>query len=515
MTARLEVAEVSRRFGATVALDGVTLAFQPGEVHGVIGENGAGKSTLMRILAGLLPPDGGRILLDGQPVVMNGPAAATARGIAMIHQELSLVGELSAAENIFLGREPSRAGFVSRGEMRRRAASLLADVGSRVPPGVPVRRLQVADQQMVEIAKALSCRARVLIMDEPTAVLSQRESQALLSLIRRLSADGVTVIYISHLLPEVLSVCSRISVLRDGRLVATVPAAQATERSLAGLMVGRPLEDIFPARREARGVRSAAAAGGAGGAGGSGAGAARLEVRSLSDGGRVREVSFHAGEGEIVGISGLVGSGRTEVAEMVAGLRTRRSGQVLLDGRAFSPRSPAEAMRHGVAYVSEDRARRGLHLAMSCTENVTLPSLRRFGRWFPARRRERDAALRWIRDLHIRCPAPGAAVKTLSGGNQQKFSVAKWLQTEPRVLLLDEPTRGIDLGAKREMYHLISQLALNGMTCVVISSELPELIGLCHRIVVLREGRTVGEMPGEGATEEALMGLAAGVGGGA
>lgn len=499
MTARLEVAEVSRRFGATVALDGVTLAFQPGEVHGVIGENGAGKSTLMRILAGLLPPDGGRILLDGQPVVMNGPAAATARGIAMIHQELSLVGELSAAENIFLGREPARAGFVSRGEMRRRAASLLADVGSRVPPGVPVRRLQVADQQMVEIAKALSCRARVLIMDEPTAVLSQRESHALLSLIRRLSADGVTVIYISHLLPEVLSVCSRISVLRDGRLVATVPAAQATERSLAGLMVGRPLEDIFPARREARGVRSAA----------------RLEVRSLSDGGRVREVSFHAGEGEIVGISGLVGSGRTEVAEMVAGLRTRRSGQVLLDGRAFSPRSPAEAMRHGVAYVSEDRARRGLHLAMSCTENVTLPSLRRFGRWFPARRRERDAALRWIRDLHIRCPAPGAAVKTLSGGNQQKFSVAKWLQTEPRVLLLDEPTRGIDLGAKREMYHLISQLALYGMTCVVISSELPELIGLCHRIMVLREGRTVGEMPGEGATEEALMRLAAGVGGGA
>ncbi len=504
------VRDIVKDFPATRALDGVSLSFGRGEVHGLVGENGAGKSTLMKILAGLQSPDAGSILVGGKPVEIGSVADANALGIAMIHQELNLVGSLSVAENIFLGREPRRLGFVRRRAMESQAASLLVHVGARIDPRARVETLSVAEQQLVEIAKALAVDARFLIMDEPTAVLSARETKALFALIRRLSASGVSVVYISHLLPEVLSLCTRISVLRDGKLVTTVGPRESTEASLASLMVGRELADVYPTKLPPRAQAGTPAA---------------IELRGLQVPPIVDDVSLKVMPGEIVGIAGLVGSGRTEAAESVVGLRHATRGSVFVDGRLVRFRNPREALAAGVAYVSEDRKGRGVHLGMSCVENVTLAHLGSYGRWFPSAARERAAARGWIERLAIRCPDMHAPIRTLSGGNQQKFAVAKWLDAKPRVLILDEPTRGIDLGAKREMYRLIAELAAQGLACVVISSELPELIGLCHRIVVMRQGRTVGEvggaasdadgsaMPADGnsMTEERIMFLAAGV----
>ena len=489
----LEVRGIVKEFPATRALDGVSLSFGKGDVHGLVGENGAGKSTLMKILAGLFPPDAGEIVVGGRAVTVDSVASANDLGIAMIHQELNLVGSLTVAENIFLGREPRRLGFVRRRAMESQAASLLVNVGATVDPRATVDRLSVAEQQLVEIAKALAVNARFLIMDEPTAVLSARETKALFSLIRRLAASGVTIVYISHLLPEVLALCNRISVLRDGRLVATVLPEESTEASLASLMVGRELAEVFPRKLpppEARPV---------------------LEVRSLAVEPLVRDASFSVAAGEIVGLAGLVGSGRTECAEAIVGLRPHVAGSVRAFGEPVRFRGPRQALAEGIAYVSEDRKGRGIHLDMSCVANTTLAHLAAYGWLFPHRSRERAAADRWIDRLAIRCADPDGPIRSLSGGNQQKFAVAKWLDANPRVVILDEPTRGIDLGAKREMYRLIVELAAQGLACLVISSELPELLGLCHRIVVMRQGRTVGEVRGEQMTEERIMHLAAGV----
>jgi ribose transport system ATP-binding protein len=490
----VEAVEVVKDFPATRALDRVSLAFGKGEVHGLIGENGAGKSTLMKILAGLLRPDSGELRVDGMRVNIHSVGDANALGIAMIHQELNLVGSLSVAENIFLGREPRTLGFVRKRAMEAQAASLLVNVGARVDPGTPVSRLSVAEQQLVEIAKALAVDAKFLIMDEPTAVLSARETKALFSLIRRLAANGVTIIYISHLLPEVLSLCSRISVLRDGKLVTTVSPRESTEASLASLMVGRELSDVFP--RKAAPPASATPA---------------LEVRGLAVAPIVRDFSLTIAQGEIVGLAGLVGSGRTESAEAIVGLRRASSGTMRVFGRELRFAHPREALAAGVAYVSEDRKQRGVHLDMSCVSNVTLAHLGAYGWIFPNRGQERASARRWVERLAIRAPDIEAPIRTLSGGNQQKFAVAKWLDANPRIIVLDEPTRGVDLGAKREMYRLIAALAAQGLACLVISSELPELLGLCHRIAVMRQGRIVGEVSGERMTEERIMHLAAGV----
>lgn len=385
-------------------------------------------------------------------------------------------------------------GFVRRRRMEALAASLLVHVGASVDPGAVVERLSVAEQQLVEIAKALAADATFLIMDEPTAVLSARETKALFSLIRRLAASGVSIVYISHLLPEVLALCTRISVLRDGKLVTTLLPRDTSESSLASLMVGRELSDVFPPKRLPP-VDVAPA----------------LELRSLCVEPTVFDVSLTVAPGEIVGLAGLVGSGRTESAEAVVGLRDVGRGQVRVFGLDVSFRDPREALATGVAYVSEDRKGRGVHLDMSCVANVTLAHLGAYGRFFPNTAREQSAARRWVDRLAIRAPDITAPIRTLSGGNQQKFAVAKWLDANPRIVILDEPTRGIDLGAKREMYRLIAELASQGLACLVISSELPELLGLCHRIVVMRQGRTVGVV-GEGEmTEERIMHLAAGV----
>lgn len=489
----LEVNDISKSFPAVKALDGVSLRVDAGEVHGVIGENGAGKSTLMKILAGIQPPDEGSLALNGSPYRPRHVNDASEAGVVMIHQELNLVDDLSVAENIMLGREARRFGILDLRSMRVESARILAEIGATIDPRVRVGDLPVAQQQLVEIAKALSQETRVLILDEPTAVLSERETTLLFRLIRRLRERGVAIVYISHLLPEILDLCDRITVLRDGRVVAETTPAESNPDHLASLMVGRDLVDVYPPRVSIE------------------CDTRRLTVRGLSVPGHASEVDLDIAPGEIVGLAGLVGSGRTEVAEAIVGLRPITAGEIRLDDEPVRFRSTRDALDRGVAYVSEDRKGRGILVDLSCVENTTLPNLAAYGKVVPHRRRERAATEAWIERLDIRCPDPRSPIRTLSGGNQQKFAVASRLDSEPSVILLDEPTRGVDVGAKRELYHLIAGLAERGLACLMISSELPELIGLCHRIVVMQQGRVAGVVDGPTATEESIMRLAAGV----
>ncbi|MCP4836230.1 MAG: sugar ABC transporter ATP-binding protein [Phycisphaera sp.] len=489
----LKIENISKTFPAVRALNGVTLRVDAGEVHGVIGENGAGKSTLMKILAGVQPPDEGSLSLAGSAYRPRHVNDASEAGVVMIHQELNLVDDLSVAENIMLGREPRRLGVLDFGTMRKESARILTEIGATIDPRTRVGDLPVAQQQLVEIAKALSQDTRVLILDEPTAVLSERETTLLFRLVRRLRERGVAIVYISHLLPEILDLCDRITVLRDGRLVAETTPADSDADHLASLMVGRELVDVYPPRVPIESDSK------------------RLDVRGLTVPGHAVDVDFDIAPGEILGLAGLVGSGRTEVAEAIVGLRPVASGEIRLDDQPVRFQSPRQALDRGVAYVSEDRKGRGILVDLSCVENTTLPNLSAYGRVVPHRRRERAATDAWIERLDIRCPDPRNPIRSLSGGNQQKFAVASRLDAEPTVILLDEPTRGVDVGAKRELYHLIAGLADRGLACLMISSELPELIGLCHRIAVMRQGRLAGVVDGPTATEESIMRLAAGV----
>ena len=490
-----EVKGLVKEFPGIRALDDIALAIRRAEVHGIVGENGAGKSTLMKILSGIEQPSVGSILLDGTPVTITSPHAADRLGIAMIHQELNLVDELSVADNIFLGRERTRWRLVHDGSQHATAHELLKRVGCDIDPGRAVKSLSIAQQQLVEIAKAFASHARILIMDEPTAVLSERETAALFELIAQLKRQGVTILYISHHLSEVLAVCDRVTVMRDGRIVRTLDAKAASESELARLMVGRPLGDYYPKRVPATED-------------------VLLRVRDLGSAATpltLEGVSFEVRRGEILGFAGLIGAGRTEMGEAIVGLRRRNAGTIEVDGRMIAPRSPREAVRHGVAYLSEDRQGRGLTVDMGLTENTTLVSLRRYCRPLISRRAEDAAARGHVERLHIRAGALRRPVRTLSGGNQQKVALAKWLEVEPRVLILDEPTRGVDIGAKREIYDLVGQLAQRGMACVFISSELPELLGVCHRIAVMREGSITAILDAREASEEKIMHLAAGV----
>lgn len=489
---KLEVRNLGMQFPAVRALDDVSLSFETGEVHAVIGENGAGKSTLMKILSGLQAPSEGQIYLDGEELKANNVGEAMAKGIAMIHQELNLVDELSVAENVFLGRELARNGVLESKAMNTATAGLLAQVRAPFAPETRVGSLSVAGKQLVEIAKAVAVNASVLIMDEPTAVLSDPESEALFDLIAKLRADGVTTLYISHRLPEVCRIADRISVLRDGKWVDTRLAAGATPASLASAMVGRPLDEFFPPKGATPSAEPA------------------FEVRGGSVPGHAQSISFTVAPGEILGMAGLVGAGRTEIAEGIIGVRPF-CGEVLVNGQAVKISNPQDALRHGVVYVSEDRKALGLILGMSIVENTTLANLAAYAKPVIDRRAEREATERWKGELDLRAADLDASVGSLSGGNQQKVSLAKWLDTGPKVLILDEPTRGVDVGAKREIYNLILRFAAEGMACVVISSEMPEITGLCHRTLVMREGRLMGELSAAELTEEAIMALAAGV----
>ena len=494
------------------ALDGVSLQFRAGEIHAVVGENGAGKSTLMKVLSGSLRPTQGAIRLEGSPTLFAKPSDALRAGIAMVHQELNLVPTLDVAENVCLGREP--AGLlglrVDRAAQRNRARRLLSMLGSDLDLGRAAGDLSVAEQQFVEIAKCLASEARVLIFDEPTAVLGEREARRLLDLMRTLRDEGRAIVFISHHLDEVAAVADRVSVLRDGRLVQQFTrglddairddaAVAVDEARIASAMVGRELGSIYPPKGEAVSPQPA------------------IELAGFGAVGRSRGIALAVRPGEIVGIAGLVGSGRTETAEAIVGLR-RSEGTLRVAGREVRFASPREAVRAGVAYVSEDRKGRGLHVSLSSVANMTLPSLDRHARLAGLSldaRGERAVADRWIRDFAIRCARPNLPISSLSGGNQQKFALARWLETAPKVLVIDEPTRGVDVGAKGEIYRIVAALAREGLACVVISSELPELIGLAHRVVVMREGRVAGELGRDtlalADAEERIVRLASGL----
>lgn len=480
-------------FPGVRALDQVSLTFQPGEVHGIVGENGAGKSTLMKILAGLQAPTGGTILIDGSPVTLRSVRDSIDYGIAMIHQELNLVDELSVSENIFLGKEWSKCGVLRGSEMENKTNEYLQLVRAKFSAKTKVKDLKLADRQLVEIAKALSYEASTLIMDEPTAVLTEKETAILFNLIRELQARGVCIIYISHRLAEVEAICTTVSVLRDGRLVKTAPAADLNQAEMASLMVGRPLGDMFPPK--ASSMQSDPI----------------LEVRNLSASDLPKNVSFSISRGEILGIGGLVGSGRTELAETIIGARESTAGETYMNGKQVKLRAIRHAARSGIAYVSEDRKETGLVLSMDVVENTTLANLEEYSKPIIRKSRELAAAESWVKRLDIRVSNMRSAVLFLSGGNQQKVSIAKWLEIRPKVLIIDEPTRGVDVGAKREIYNVVAELASKGTACIVISSEMQELVGLCNRVMVMREGEVAGELRDAEITEENIMALAAGV----
>jgi ABC-type sugar transport system ATPase subunit len=491
----LEAIGISKRFPGVHALDDVSLTVIPGEVHAVVGENGAGKSTLMKILAGAHSPDQGTIRIDGRAVTIDDPRMAQQLGINTIYQELSLVDALSVGENIFLGDLPTRSGRgwqVDWPTLWRRSTELLERVGCRVRPQTRLRNLSVAQKQMVEIARALARNVRVLILDEPTSSLTERETEKLFDIIELLRQRGVGVVYISHRLVEVFQIAHRVTVLRDGKVVGTLPANEADEDKLVRMMVGRDLSRLFTQARTTDAP-------------------VRLEVRGLSRKGVLKDVDLTLRGGEIVGLSGLVGAGRTELARCLFGADTYDSGEIRLDGKLASIRTPADAVRLGIALVPEDRKLQALILGMGVRENLSLPILDRFGSSFiPSRSREKSLVAEYIKNLRIRTPHMEQRVRALSGGNQQKVVIARWLATRPKVLILDEPTRGIDVGAKAEVHALIARLAEDGVAILMISSELPEILGMSHRVLVMRGGRIVADIPREQATEESIMSAATG-----
>ena len=452
-----------------------------------MGENGAGKSTLMRILGGELQPSAGRILIDGQPVHVQGPDEARARGIAIIHQELALAPDLSVAENIFLGELPAAIGWR---RLRKQAGELLAQLGFDIPPAALVSDLSVAHQQVVEIAKALSQNARILVFDEPTSVLSTRDAERLLEIIRALRQKGVGVVYISHRLDEVFKIADRITVMKDGRVVGVVTPGEIDVAGLIRMMVGRSLKSMFAERARSVDKREV------------------LRVEGLSAGRRVREVSFSVHAGEIVGLGGLVGSGRTEVARLIFGADRADAGRILLDGREVRVRSPGDAVGLGIGLVPENRKDQGVVLPLSIRGNSTMARLGpvvKLG--FIRQVVERRVVAALAKSLRIKAASIEAPVSSLSGGNQQKVVLAKWFHADCKLIILDEPTRGVDVGAKTEIYGLVEQLAADGRAVLVISSEHQELFGLCDRILVMGEGRIRGELVPADYTEEKLLAL--------
>ena len=484
---------VSKSFGAVRALRGVSLRLYPGEAHALAGENGAGKSTLIKVLAGVYRPDEGTVLLDGAPVEFAGPAAARDAGVAVIYQEPTLFPDLSVAENIFMGRQPKRSfGRVDHRAVRAATTALFARLGVAMEPDRPARGLSIADQQLVEIAKALSFDARVLIMDEPTAALTGSEVARLFAVVRTLREQGAAVLFISHRLEEVFALCQRVTTLRDGAWVASEPVDGLAEADLVERMVGRTLDELYPKQDTTPG-------------------AVALEVSRLTREGVFTDVSFQVRSGEIVGLAGLVGAGRSEVARAVFGVDRWDAGSVTVGGRALRPGSPSLAMAAGLALVPEDRRAQGLVMQMTIERNIGLSGLKATSTaGLMSRGAERDRALDWATRLQVKYARLGDLVGTLSGGNQQKVVLAKWLATNPGVLIVDEPTRGIDVGTKAEVHRLLSQLAADGVAVLMISSDLPEILGMADRVLVMHEGRISAELSRAEATEQTVMAAATG-----
>jgi ABC-type sugar transport system ATPase subunit len=488
-TPHVELLDVGKRFSGVQALQGITLAIERGTVHGLVGENGAGKSTLGRIIAGAQTPDAGTMRVDGKEVSYRAPRDALADGVTMIAQELTLVPQRSVLENVFLGNERSRFGVVVDHPMRERYDELCARAGFDLPADEPVGNLRIADQQKVEIVRALARDAKLVVMDEPTAALTSDESERLLDIVRGLRKAGTTIVYVSHFLPEVLTIADTVTVLRDGRLIHTKPAASETPASVVTAMLGRPMEMTFPDK-----VYPPADA------------PTILSVRGLTRRPTFDDISFDMRAGEIVGLAGLIGSGRTEVARAIFGADRFDSGEVTLGGKLLKIRSPRGAIRAGIAMLPESRKDQGLHMRSPIVQNVSLAHLDEVSQTSVVLpRQERSRVEQLTKRVDVRASRLGAWVSTLSGGNQQKVLFAKWLFKSPRALLADEPTRGVDVGAKRAIYQLIQTLAAEGLAVLLISSELEEVLGLAHRILVIKSGRLVAEFDGRTATEDAVL----------
>jgi ribose transport system ATP-binding protein len=492
-TLALSLNKASRSFGPIKVLHDVDITLAPGEVHALIGENGAGKSTTMKIMSGYLGATSGSLSLNGAHVTFANSQDAEARGVVLIHQEFNLADQLSVEQNIFLGHEKKRGFFLDKAGMQADTRALLAHLNCHVAPTARVRDISNADKQMVEIAKALSRNAKVLIMDEPTAVLTEREAEVLFSQVERLKAAGVAILFTSHKLDEVKRIADRITILRDGHVVAQGLTRDFTEDQMAEAMVGRDVSSLYPTRGRAIGTDAA------------------LEVKGFNVPGYARDISFTLHKGEILGVSGLIGSGRTETMEGLVGLRTG-TGEVRINGQAVNLRSPKQAQAAGLCYLTEDRKSRGLLLNKGMRENLTLQCLPDFTRWLIDHGAEDAALSRAIEDFDIRAPTRAVAVGNLSGGNQQKLLIAKVMLANPDIVIIDEPTRGIDIGTKQQIYEFIHALSKQGKSIIVISSEMQEVIGLTDRVLVMRAGRIAGEVSGIDMTEDKIVRLAMGLG---
>jgi ribose transport system ATP-binding protein len=500
----LEMRGISKTFPGTKALNNVQLKAWGGEIQSLMGENGAGKSTLMKVLSGAYKADaGGEILIDGNVIDITNPHVAREHGISIIYQELSLLPNLSVAENIFFGREPHRHGLINRRGMGEDCHEVLERLGATFTSATLVSQLSIAERQLVEIARALHSKSKILVMDEPTTTLSSRETDRLFALMRQLRDDGLAIIYISHRMAEVYELSDRVSVLRDGTYVGTLVGDDISAEKLVKMMVGRDLSSFYKHDHVAKAGRAK--------------GQPMLAVDGVTDGGkRVHPASFTLYAGEVLGLAGLVGSGRTELARLIYGADPKAGGTVRIDGKEVNIRSPKDGLDAGITYLTEDRKHQGLFLDMSVKDNINFSVIGRdaSGGGVLNLRKATERAKSSIADLKIRVASAAVGVGTLSGGNQQKVLLSRWLEAKPKVMILDEPTRGVDIGAKAEIYRIIDQLAQNGVAVLVISSELPEIMGICDRILVMREGHIEGEVGGSSGTpvtQESIMALATGV----
>ncbi|MEF3108568.1 sugar ABC transporter ATP-binding protein [Raoultella sp. WB_B2P2-3] len=490
----LSMRNIAKAFGKFYALKGVDLTVWPGEIHALMGENGAGKSTLMKILAGAYTATSGEILIDGKPHTIKGPKDALAAGITLIYQEMQLAPNLTVAENIFLGSELARGGMVQRKEMQSQAQAVIDRLGAQFKASDRVMKLTIAEQQQVEIARALHRNSRILVMDEPTAALSSRETQRLFELILRLRDEGMAIIYISHRMAEVYELSDRVSVLRDGQYVGSLTRDRLNATELVRMMVGRPLSDLFNKERDIP------------------LGQPRLRVQDLTDGSKVKPSSLVVHAGEIVGLAGLVGAGRSELAQLIFGVRKASGGMIEIDGEPVVIHSPREAIDLGIGFLTENRKEQGLFLELAAQENITMATLERDASWgMLNRKKAQTISDDAISLLNIRVPHSQVRAGGLSGGNQQKLLISRWVAIGPRLLILDEPTRGVDVGAKSEIYRIMNQMARQGVAILMISSELPEVVGMSDRVYVMREGAIVGELQADEIGQESIMTLATGV----
>lgn len=485
-TPYLEMQGITKRFPGVLALDNIDFSVELGKVIALVGENGAGKSTLMKILSGILKKDQGEISIEGKQVDIDGPLSARTLGVSIIYQELMDITNMTIAENIFIGREKKKGLFADKKEMHRQAKVLLDRVALDMDPQTKVAKLSIAQRQMIEVAKALSVDAKIIIMDEPTSSLTETETEVLFEIINRLKKENVAIVFISHRMNEIIRISDEVAVMRDGQMVGRLGKDEIDEQRIISMMVGREINDIF-AKEEAE-ISDIA-----------------LEVNHLNTD-FLKDISFHVRKGEVLGFAGLVGAGRSEVMRAVFGIDKKESGEILIHGKKADIRNTVDALNHGMGFVPENRKEQGLVLGMAVRSNISLAALKKISNYsFIAKRKEVGLADKYIEDLQIRTPGKEQLVQNLSGGNQQKVVISKWMAIKPSILILDEPTRGVDVGAKKEIHLLMSQLAKQGVAVIMISSELPEVIGMSDRIIVMHEGRIKGEITRENASQENIM----------